>query len=101
FEGVDLLVAPFPDLLLYQPMDARDQHVFVMGAVPNPDHPVRWRRLVDSPKEIVVQFDMARGLERCDPNAGRIKAAAYVITQPIFPGDTKTWKNSKNAASAL
>src|SRR5438874_12666044 len=69
-----------------------------MGAVPNSEHPFCWRCFVDSPKEIMVQLDVRRGLEGGDPSTGRIKATAQIFNRAILPASIDGLEDNQDAA---
>src|SRR4051794_2088999 len=83
-EVVDVPVAAAPDRLRDELVDARDQHVLVMGAIEDADVAMRGRGGVDAPQEVVGELLRGRLLERRDPHALRVDAGEDVLGGPVL-----------------
>jgi plasmid stabilization system protein ParE len=85
FEGVDLVVAPSPDVLRNHVLDADDEDVLVVRPVEYTDPTFGGSALVVPPKEVVVGLLGARGLEGRYPTSLRVDAAEDMLDGAVFP----------------
>src|SRR5690606_17995995 len=66
--------------------DAMDEHVLVMGAVEDADHPGARKPLPDPPQEVVPALLLGGRLERRDRDPLRIDRADHVTDDAALPG---------------
>src|SRR5215212_10440508 len=84
-EGVDLVVAPSPDVLGDHVLDTDDEHVLVVGAVEDADPTPGRSAPVVSPQEVMVGLNGTRSLERRHPAPLRVDTAEDVLDGAVFP----------------
>src|SRR5713226_45906 len=111
-ERIDVLIAFFPDVLGHQRvrqllrsqkagMHAHHQHFFIIRAIENSDFPARGRHLVAAPEIIVIQFLVARRLERMHVAALRIHAGHHVFDRAVLAGGVHALKNQQQRPHIL
>ena len=84
-EVVDRVVAPLPDRLRHEIVDAHDEHVLVVRAVEDADHPLRRACGVDAPEEVVRELGGRRLLEGDDVAPLRVDGAMTWRIVPSLP----------------
>ncbi len=94
-ERIDLIVTPSPDLRRYEFVDPDHQHVFVVAAIEDADLAPRRGVGVDAPEVVVGQLQMARLLERGNPNTLGVDHAEDVADGAVFTGGVHPLKNDQ------
>lgn|SRR5260363_95614 len=88
-EIVDEVVTLFPDLLLDEILDARDQDILVMGAIKHTKHSGFRQSLLDAPKEVMSEFLLRRGFEAVMVDALRVDHRDNMSYHSAFAGSVQ------------
>src|SRR5580700_4213334 len=97
FEGVDVLIAPLPDMLGNQwvrqllrlqerGVDSHNQNFFVVGTIEDADLAALWDASVRPPQIIVIEFFGAWSLEGMNIATLRIYTGHDVFDHAVFAG---------------
>ena len=106
-EGADIVEAVLPDFLAGNrvrqslarqvfAMHADGQHFLVVRTIENADTAALGQRLADAPEKIVVEFFLARRLERMNLHALRIDAAHDVLDDAVLAGGIHGLKHQQH-----
>ena len=83
------------DLARDELVDARGEHVFVVGAVEDADHAARRDLGVDAPEEVVAGFERGGHLEGCDIASLGVDAGEDVADGAVFAGGVHALKDDE------
>src|SRR3954447_18563704 len=97
---VDIRVAPPPALLRNKLMYPRDQDIFVVRSIENPDRPL-WRRdLVTTPEEIMCQILAGWHLERFNLDTLRIDTVEDPTHRSVLAAGVPSLQHDQHALIA-
>ena len=90
-----------PYLLGRESEEAHGDHVLVVEAVEDPDHPAGGGLGVDPPEEVVRELDRRGSLERGDAAALRVDTGEDAPDRPVLAGGVEPLEDEEDAPGSL